>query len=563
MVPRYSAERNVQILVALMKAHGIKKIIISPGGSHVCFVRSVQCDPFFELYSAVDERSAAYIACGMAAESGEPVALSCTGATASRNYAPGLTEAFYRKLPVLAITSTQRLERIGHNIPQVIDRRAQMNDIVKLSVQLPMIFDDEGEWSVQLEANKALLALMHHGGGPVHINLVTMSNYNFSVQQLPNVSVINVIDKKSSFPQVPMGKIAIFVGSHCRWSQAVVDEVEEFCQRHDAIVIGDHTSNYHGKHWANVHLATHQREHLFAIDVDLLIHVGDVSGATITMLKTKEVWRVSEDGAIVDTFRKLRYVFEMSENDFFKRLNQQEQPQLKKDSSFLQVCKEEREKVLKNFPELPFSNIWIASQSSQRLPHGSVLHLGILSTLRSWNFFEIPEDVTAFSNVGGFGIDGSMSSLLGAALVSPDKLFFGIVGDLSFFYDMNVLGNRYFRPNIRLMLINNGMGAEFKLYSSIAQADEFGDKADPYIAAAGHNGNKSKVLVRHYAEDLGFEYLQADDKESYKLVMNRFFSPEPTERPVLLEVFVNDTSEKDAYYLLKHISLDSKEGEHS
>ena len=141
-----------------------------------------------------------------------------------------------------------------------------------------------------------------------------------------------------------MGKIAIFVGSHCRWSQAVVDEVEEFCQRHDAIVIGDHTSNYHGKHWANVHLATHQREHLFAIDVDLLIHVGDVSGATITMLKTKEVWRVSEDGAIVDTFRKLRYVFEMSENDFFKRLNQQEQPQLKKDSSFLQVCKEEREK---------------------------------------------------------------------------------------------------------------------------------------------------------------------------------------------------------------------------
>ena len=62
----------------------------------------------------MDERSAAYIACGMAEESGEPVVLSCTGATASRNYMPGLTEAFYRKLPVLAITSSQDISKIGH-----------------------------------------------------------------------------------------------------------------------------------------------------------------------------------------------------------------------------------------------------------------------------------------------------------------------------------------------------------------------------------------------------------------------------------------------------------------
>lgn len=46
-------------------------------------------DSWFEMYSSVDERSAAYMACGMAAESGEVVVLSCTGATASRNYVSG------------------------------------------------------------------------------------------------------------------------------------------------------------------------------------------------------------------------------------------------------------------------------------------------------------------------------------------------------------------------------------------------------------------------------------------------------------------------------------------
>ena len=102
----YSDEKNVQILIALLKAHGVKRVIASPGSTNVTFVGSIQQDPYFEIYSCVDERSAAYMACGMAAESGEPVALSCTGATASRNYFSALTEAYYRKLPIVAITST-------------------------------------------------------------------------------------------------------------------------------------------------------------------------------------------------------------------------------------------------------------------------------------------------------------------------------------------------------------------------------------------------------------------------------------------------------------------------
>ena len=93
----YTSEKHTQILIALLKAHGIRKIVASPGATNVCFVGSLQSDPYFEIYSSVDERSAAYIACGLAKESGEPVVLSCTGATASRNYPAGLTEAYYRE----------------------------------------------------------------------------------------------------------------------------------------------------------------------------------------------------------------------------------------------------------------------------------------------------------------------------------------------------------------------------------------------------------------------------------------------------------------------------------
>ena len=88
-------ERNAQILIQVLKAHGIKKVIASPGTTNACLVSSMQSDPFFEIYSAPEERSGAYMACGMAAESGEPVVLSCTGATASRN----INRGFLQKAP--------------------------------------------------------------------------------------------------------------------------------------------------------------------------------------------------------------------------------------------------------------------------------------------------------------------------------------------------------------------------------------------------------------------------------------------------------------------------------
>ena len=116
---KYVNEKNHLILLSLLKAYGIKRVIASPGATNITLVASMQHDPYFEMYSCVDERSAAYMACGMAEQTGEPVMLSCTGATSARDYMPGLTEAYYRKLPILTITSTQDVSKVGHLATQV------------------------------------------------------------------------------------------------------------------------------------------------------------------------------------------------------------------------------------------------------------------------------------------------------------------------------------------------------------------------------------------------------------------------------------------------------------
>lgn len=105
------------------------------------------------------------MACGLAEESGEPVVITCTGATASRNYIPGMTEAYYRKLPVLAVTSMAGRSKIGNLNPQIIDRSRIQKDVSVYSAFLPFVHDCEDERLCVLTVNKAMIALRAGGGG--------------------------------------------------------------------------------------------------------------------------------------------------------------------------------------------------------------------------------------------------------------------------------------------------------------------------------------------------------------------------------------------------------------
>lgn len=551
----YSKERNIQMLIYLLKAHNIKKIIASPGATNLSFVASVQQDSYFEIFSSVDERSAAYMACGLAAESGEPVVLTCTGATASRNYIPGLTEAYYRKLPVLAVTSTQDSSRIGHLSAQVIDRRHPLPDIALLSQHIPIVKDSSDEWDCVIKLNRALLELRHRGGGPVHINLTTTYSRDYSVKELPATRIIRRITQNDPFPDIPQGRIGIIAGAHCKWTQEETRVVDDFCSTYDAVVFCDHTSGYKGQYRVQFALVMMQEAAMSNLGrLDLLIHIGEVSGDYPSFcLITKSVWRVSEDGELRDTFKKLTHIFEMPERNFFEHYANLNCPSKK--NSYWKACRTELESVRNRIPELPFSNTWIAAQTAHCLPVGSVLHLGILNTLRNWNLFEIPDTIQSAANTGGFGIDGILSSLIGASLADKNRIYYAILGDLAFFYDMNAAGNRHVASNVRILLINNGKGTEFRNYNHPGAA--FGEDADFYIAAAGHYGNKSRSLVRHYAEDLGYEYLTACSKEEYLCVKERFLTPEITDRPMLLEVFTTSEDESEALKVISNIYVNT------
>lgn len=546
-------ERNAQILIQVLKAHGIKKVIASPGTTNACLVSSMQSNPFFEIYSAPEERSGAYMACGMAAESGEPVVLSCTGATASRNYMPALTEAFYRKLPILTVTSSRRNAYIGHNCDQVTDRTVLPNDVAKISVQMPIVLDDVSEWNCIINANKAVLELYHRGGGPAHINLETTYSKK-KVADIQPVRIIRRFMKYDEFPNITAQRVCIFVGAHVEMDDKLERAISEFCKKYNGIVLCDHTSNYRGEYRAFCNIVADQYYWKSTIqNVELMVHIGDISSSDYK-IQAKEVWRVNPDGEIRDTFQKLYNVFEMKEVEFFEYYNKKKQDY--SNSELLIAYHQEEKEILSRMPEFPFSNIWIASVTAKKLPSNSVLHLGIRNSLRSWNYFDTQETVTGYSNTGGFGIDGSLSTVIGAALCHPDRLYYCVLGDLAFFYDMNALGNRHVPSNIRILVVNNGLGFEMKFPASwgYSIANSIGVSEDNYVCAAGHYS--SPDLIKSYVYGLGFEYLKVSTKEQYLDCLPKIVSNEKQDRTLVVEIVVNSENEDAALNLIGSIMVD-------
>lgn len=544
----YTTEENCQIVIALLRAHGIRRIIASPGSTNVAFVGSVQNDPFFEVYSAVDERHAAYLAVGMAAESGEPVVLSCTGATASRNYIPALTEAYYRKLPILAVTSSRVFSLCGQLTDQFMDRTQIQRDIAKVSVWCPIVTADHIRKYCARVVNEAILALTRNGGGPAHINLETQYPRDFTVRSLPAVQKIERIAYDAEqWPTIEADtKVVIYIGAHRRFSPKGTAALERFVKTHQAVVLVSPVSAYCGVGCISGQLLGMQgvrnNPKYSALKPDLIINIGEISAdyGKGMIAEAAPTWRVSEDGEIRDLFGRLEYVFEMREETFFNHYAGETEV----NNTYLASWQAADAQMRNLWPVLPFSNNRIAQELCTRLPKGCSLHAGILSSVRSIGYLEPLAGREVFSNVGGFGIDGNTSTLVGASLVNPEKLFVGMVGDLSFFYDMNALGNRHIGRNLRLLVVNNGCGCEFSLYN--IPASQFGPHTNDFIGAGGHFGAQSQALLKHYAEDLGFKYLSATTTAEFLTQLDEFLD-EAADRPIIMECFVNPEDEKTAW----------------
>lgn len=542
----YTIEENVRIVISLLKEYNIKHIVISPGGTNIPVTQAVQDDSFFTCYSVTDERSAMYFAIGLYLQLGTPIATSCTSAQATRNYIPGLTEAFYKHVPILAITTSKLSRYTYQDYMQAPDQTSLPKDSVKKSFDLPYITDENSRAYCIRQVKEAMLEITHRRSGPVQLNIRISDKENgiFNQKELPHLSPFKRYMAWDEWTDFTLNdkRILIVIGEHLPFSIEEINLIEEFAENHNVTIYINNLSNYHGKYaiHANLMLSTLPNNRFVSeLKPDILITIGGQTGdyplfGKLSKMNNENIehWSITEDGHIIDTYNILTKIFECPIKFFFNKLKS---GHCEEHTYFKNW--ERLNQAIKNDITLPLSNISVAKKLHKLIPHNSYINFAILNSLRAWNYFQLDPSIKCFANVAAFGIDGCMSTLIGES-INTTSLCFLVTGDLAFFYDMNSLGIKHIGNNIRILLINNNGGAEFKI-----MAGKWNIEINRYISASGHNSN-----AEGWAKTCNFDYLTAQTEEELDKVKHKFINP--NDKPIILEIFTQACNEQLANEIL-------------
>lgn len=546
----YTNLRNVQILIALLKENCIRHIVLSAGTRHTPLVASVEQDPWFETYSVVDERSASFFAIGLIELLQEPVAIACTSGTAAANYVSAANEAFYQHLPLVILTADRNPYYRFQQEEQMIPQTNLYDDVIRKSVTLPHVRDDKDAWYCARVCNEALLELSHREPGPVHINFVVENNYpvrqgivRFEQKELPAVRKINRLTHESSAEEwrkwadkLAASKVLVLYGQCGRLGAEAYSAFERFCMSYDCVVSTDLLSNLSGNGAIDTFMLSKAiggaaLEDLLP-DIVITMNGSTVSGGVkerlIPYAGRFEHWHVSLDGEVSDPYKCLPDVVECSPEAFFSLMADlsPERGSFPYRESWLAAVRQAEGGTPLICEELKWSAVRATQRFMARLPEGSLVHIANSNTVRIASLFGAGTSIDVFCNRGTNGIDGSMSAYLAQSYVSERPSFL-VIGDLSFFYDMNCLWTSYVTPSTRILVVNNGGGSIFHTYPSTRNVPTL----DEHIAAA-HGAS-----VEGWCRDRGFDYRVASASEDFEGALDVLFGP--SDRPVLVEAFTD------------------------
>ena len=555
MKKMFSSKKNVVQTIALLKAFGINDVVMSPGSRNAPLLQGFAIDPFFRCHSVVDERSSSYFAIGLIYKTGKPVVLCSTSGSALLNYHPAVAEAFYQKLPLIVISADRSPAWIGQMDGQTIPQNGVFRNLVKKSVQLPEINNEEENWYCNRLLNEALIACQMNYPGPVHINIpISEPLFDFSLEELPEPRKINQVKAVNELSDEDLtqlaeiwknsGKRIIMIGQ--RSIETTFDQLL-VSNKNDFVLLDEHLSNsvlHDDIYNFDAILSKYNSDNISKFTPDLLITFGGhiVSKRIKNLLRNNPPeyhWHISTSDEIPDTFKCLTHFINSAPENFFRKLEKHIEDCHKTDSEYISMWQKESSEVKSPDENLPFSDIVVTGQLMKSMPADSVLFVANSSSVRNIQLYEKEKTLKVFCNRGTNGIEGTLSTAIGYSTIHKGEVFL-LVGDLSFFYDLNSLWNYKVPGNLHIILINNGGGGIFHLLPGLEKAESL----EKYVSAS-----HSKVSHK-WIEATDLDYLKAENYRELDYVLSEFFSKNRN-NGVLLEILTNKINNKkavDQYY---------------
>ncbi|RYG74519.1 2-succinyl-5-enolpyruvyl-6-hydroxy-3-cyclohexene-1-carboxylic-acid synthase [Lentibacillus lipolyticus] len=482
---------------------GLTDAVISPGSRSTPMAMMMTEHPDLKQWVIIDERSAAFFALGMAKQTKRPVAIVCTSGTAAANYFPAIVEAYYSRVPLIVITADRPHELRDVGAPQAIGQLKLYGEYPKWfhEMALPEASEEMLAYA-RNKASRAVQTAVQGNAGPVHLNFPFREPLipDFSLEDLwgnrgVGPSCIRIEGKRTpdgqqleqiraNLASSAKGLIVCGPQTDPNLANAVADLAREWnvpvlADPLSQLRAGNHPKDYIIEGYDAFLRSEAIRKQL---KPDFIIRFGAMPVSKAYLFFIKEHKAVPQ--FVVENHEGYREpagnqtVFIDADPVVLCRDLANHRPMTADHDDWLETWKRmnrlSKESLMEPDEENKLTEGGAVRSLLHVIPDDSSVYIGNSMAVRDLDTFMMTTSLSLeiLANRGANGIDGMVSSGMGAAASgTPITL---VLGDLSFFHDMNgLLAAKHYGLNITILVINNNGGGIFSFLPQVNHQDHF------------------------------------------------------------------------------------------
>ena len=461
---------------------GVRHAVFSPGSRSTTMAMLFKEHEGFETYMNIDERSASFMALGIAKAHKEPTILVCTSGSAVAHYLPAVLEAQYSGVPLIVLSADRPHTLLHVGAPQTVDQHKIFGTAVNYFEELAVPQEAHYYTYPRQVARKSYMKAMDTKKGPVHINVPLfeplvpeLSRNHFEAGRSsfkvvkPNYSDIFACGEGNNLLE-RYERILILAGPQIDVDEA--DMIRSFGEALQAPILADPLSNVRGCGTSKVVISTYDallagKALWHELKPDCVIQFGQivVSKRVQQMIASWTDVEYIEVNSTMDSMNPtgkttmhvqasidvFTHVYGKNNNsdtylNIWRRLDQAGKKQL---SSTIDEphCFEGR----------------TIRELQKQIPEDGQIFVANSMTIRDFDYFWFSGESKAvlYGNRGVNGIGGTISTALG--LAANGRPTYLVTGDLSLFHDLNGLAvAKTHNLNLTIILHNNDGGGIFE-----------------------------------------------------------------------------------------------------
>ena len=501
---------------------GLRNVVICPGSRSTPLAMAFAAQPGMRIWMQVDERSAAYFGLGMAKRLCQPVALLCTSGTAAANFMPAVVEAKLTHVPLLVLTADRPHELRDNGAPQSIDQNRLYGTYVKwfVEVALPEATNVALRY-IRTIAVRAAASVQANPAGPVHLNFPfrePLTPEPIPGQSLPPVAQRDLVawqgrpdnapfvEVREAPLDVPAATTMGYLMDMVRGARrgliivgpnddlALVEPIVRLARHLGYPILADPLSQLRcGDHDQVMVLSSYDAflridSFIESAQPELILRFGAMPTSKPLLLYLKRyascpLVLIDGHGGWEEPTQLASELFHANPAALCQALlDQREEIQPSVSQAWLttwqdadKLTRQTLQYAVQDFNELFEGRVF--TELAGLLPDGATLYTGNSMPVRDLDtFFWCSEHrIRIMGNRGASGIDGVVSSALGASAgAGPNEPTVLVLGDLSFFHDLNgLLAARLYQLDLIIVLINNDGGGIFSFLPQAAYPEHF------------------------------------------------------------------------------------------